>query len=119
MRVFLERMTTMTKDRLDAIERLATRIAESSLWKDAVNRLFRARNVIGALLEISDQMLQRQETPLKCENIYIAFDIVSDEDSTARDSYFVRDLILLKILELRGEPALPEREAAEELESVN
>jgi hypothetical protein len=63
-------------------------------------------------------MLQKREMPLKCEDVYIAFDVISEDDSTTRDSYFVRDLILLKILELKGEPALPERESVEK-EVVN
>jgi CRISPR-associated protein Cst1 len=107
-RLFLERMTDMTRERLNAIERLAARVAESSKWKDFVERLFKARNIIGALLEIDDRLLSMKEKPLSTNDVYAAFDIISDDDTTSRDSYFVRDVILLKILELRGEPAIPD-----------
>jgi hypothetical protein len=101
-------MTDMTRERLNAIERLAARVAESSKWKDFVERLFKARNIIGALLEIDDRLLSMKEKPLSTNDVYAAFDIISDDDTTSRDSYFVRDVILLKILELRGEPAIPD-----------
>jgi CRISPR-associated protein Cst1 len=107
-RLFLERMTDMTRERLDAIERLATSIAESSKWKDSVDRLFRARDVIRALVDIQDRLLRTKEGALTTADVYQAFDILSDYDTTARDSGFVRDLLLLKILELRGESAIPE-----------
>lgn len=119
MRLFLERISNMTRQRLDAIERISLRVAESSIWKDSVDRLFRARNVIAALLEISDRMLRRNESALKCEDVYSAFDIVSDDDSTGRDTYFVRDLILLKILEIKGQAALPEQAVEPDTAQVN
>jgi CRISPR-associated protein Cst1 len=107
-RLFLERMTEMTKDRLDAIERLAHRIADSERWKDSVERLFRARNVTGALVDIQDRLLRAGEAPLTTADVYQAFDIVSAEDATVRDSWFVRDLMLLRVLELKGESAIPD-----------
>lgn len=107
-RLFLERMAEMTKERLDAIERLATRVAESSSWKDSVDRLFRAKNVIRVLVDIQDRLLRAKEGSLVTADVYQAFDIVSWDDASYRDSGLVRDLMLLKILELRGEAAIPD-----------
>lgn len=98
----------MTKERLDAIERLATRVAESSSWKDSVDRLFRAKNVIRVLVDIQDRLLRAKEGSLVTADVYQAFDIVSWDDASYRDSGLVRDLMLLKILELRGEAAIPD-----------
>jgi len=106
-RLFLQRMTDMTRERLDAVERIAGRIKDSRRCQDAVDRLFEARNVIGALVEIQARLLRDGDAPLGSADIYLAFDIVSDDDATARDSFFVRDLMLLKILELGAGKIIP------------
>ncbi|HXM44060.1 MAG TPA: hypothetical protein VN924_22685 [Bryobacteraceae bacterium] len=106
-RLFLQRMTEMTRERLDAVERIAGRIKDSRRCQDAVDRLFEARNVIGALVEIQARLLRDCDTPLGTADIYLAFDIVSDDDATTRDSFFVRDLMLLKILELGAGKIIP------------
>jgi CRISPR-associated protein Cst1 len=106
-RLFLERMTDMTRERLDAVERIAGKIRDSKRCQDAVDRLFDKGNVIGALVEIQARLLRDGDGPLQTADIYLAFDIVSDDDSTTRDPFFIRDLMLLKILELGGGRVIP------------
>jgi len=80
-----------------------------------VDRLFEARNVIGALVEIQARLLRDGDPPLGTADIYLAFDIVSDDDATTRDSFFVRDLMLLKILELGAGKIIPTNVGVEQV----
>src|SRR5947209_19649452 len=93
---------------------LAQQVASSPRHADYVDRLFRSGSVIRAFCEISDRLLRENQPPIHCDDLYRAFGIVSVDDTTGPNMSFVRDLILLKVLELTGDPALPEGEAETE-----
>lgn len=97
--LFLERLATMRKTRVEAIREIGDRIAASPEKKKILERLFVPRNFIDTLVFAQNRMQKEEGRPLRFDTILTALDLVSEDDSLPPDFWLVRDLIILRVLE--------------------
>jgi len=100
---FARKVLEMTQEQVNAIKELAGQIAASRQAESYLDRLFQRKgltNYIRTLTEISDRMKRGNEVPLATDTILQAFDLTSEEDASPRDEGLVRELILIRLIEV-------------------
>jgi CRISPR-associated protein Cst1 len=97
--LFLERLASMRKSRVEAIREIGDRIAGSSERTRLLERLWPPNNFLGGLVYAQHRMQKAGETPLRFDAILTALDLVSEDDSLPQNFWLVRDLIILRVLE--------------------
>lgn len=116
---FVRKVLEMTQEQVNAIKELAGQIAASRQAEAYLDRLFQRKgrtNYIRTLTEISDRMKRANEPPLATETILQAFDLTNEDDASARDEGLVRELILIRLIEVLPQErlkALPQVESEE------
>ena len=70
--------------------------------------LVKLTNYIRTLTEISDLMKRANEAPLATETILQAFDLTHEDDASPRDEGLVRELILIRLIEVLPQERLKE-----------
>lgn len=103
---FLEKVANMERQRLDAIREIADAIVESKDLRWILDKLMRSgKGLYDYLptLRAVQQRLSAEHKPIAWQKVLIALDLVSDEDATARDTWLVSELVLIRILERLGE----------------
>jgi CRISPR-associated protein Cst1 len=108
---FARKVLEMTQEQVNAIKELAGQIAASRQAENYLDRLFQRRgltNYIRTLTEISDRMKRANEAPLATETILQAFDLTNEDDSSPRDEGLVRELILIRLIEVLPQERLKE-----------
>lgn len=101
-RCFLETVADMTKDRLDAVERIADRIAASPEVENIVGRLFRrsrSMDFIMSLTDAMDRLVRKSEPGFTTADVHLALNLVSEDDATPTDTWLIRELMIMRILE--------------------
>jgi hypothetical protein len=101
--IYSRKVLDMTQEQVDAIKELAGQIADSQHAKKYLDRLFQRStltNYLRALSEISDRMKRAKENPLSMDMVLRALDLASEDDATGRDSALVRELILIRLIEI-------------------
>jgi CRISPR-associated protein Cst1 len=109
---FAEKVFAMTKEQVTAVKQLAAFIAESAKAKDHLDRLFRRQGntaFIRSLTEISGRLKRAEEKPIPLALILTAFDIGNLDDPFMSNGSLVRELILLRVIELIPAKDLPEK----------
>lgn len=108
---FSRKVMEMTQEQVNAIKELAGQIADSRQAENYLDRLFQRRgftNYIRTLTEISDRMKRANEAPLATETILQAFDLTNEDDASPRDEGLVRELILIRLIEVLPQERLKE-----------
>jgi CRISPR-associated protein Cst1 len=108
---FARKVLEMTQEQVKAIKELAGQIAASRQAENYLDRLFQRRgftNYIRTLTEISDRMKRANEAPLATETILQAFDLTNEDDASPRDEGLVRELILIRLIEVLPQERLKE-----------
>ena len=108
---FARKVLEMTQEQVNAIKELADQIAASRQAESYLDRLFQRRgftNYIRTLTEISDRMKRANEAPLATETILQAFDLTNEDDASPRDEGLVRELILIRLIEVLPQEQLKE-----------
>ncbi len=101
-RCFLETVAGMTKDRIDAVERIADRIAASPEVEKIVARLFkrnRGMDFIVSLTDAMDRLVRKSEPAFSTADVHLALNLVSEDDATPTDTWLIRELMIMRILE--------------------
>lgn len=101
--IYARKVLEMTDEQVEAIKLLAGQIAASHQADKYLDRLFQRSgltNYLRTLSDISDRMKRAKENPLSMETVLRAFDLVSEDDATGRDSALVRELILIRLIEI-------------------
>lgn len=104
--LFLQKVANMNQKRLDAIQKLGDKIADSSVNQPILDRLFkrsRTSAFVECLTYAQDRMSRAKESPIPTPMIHLALDVVSEDDATARDMWLVRELLLMRIMERLAE----------------
>jgi CRISPR-associated protein Cst1 len=108
---FVRKVLEMTQEQVNAIKELAGQIAASRQAESYLDRLFQRKgltNYIRTLTEISDRMKRANEVPLATETILQAFDLTNEDDASPRDEGLVRELILIRLIEVLPQERLKE-----------
>jgi CRISPR-associated protein Cst1 len=119
---FARKVLEMTQEQVNAIKELAGQIANSRQAENYLDRLFQRRgltNYVRTLTEISDRMKRANEAPLATETILRAFDLTNEDDASPRDEGLVRELILIRLIEVLPQErlkSLPQLEPQENQE---
>jgi CRISPR-associated protein Cst1 len=101
--IYARKVLEMTHEQVGAIKELAQQISTSHQAEKYLDRLFQRRgltNYIRTLTEISDRMKRASESPLSMDTIVRAFDLVNEDDATGQDSAVVREMILIRLIEV-------------------
>jgi CRISPR-associated protein Cst1 len=120
--IYARKVLEMTNEQVEAIKQLAQQIATSRQAEKYLENLFQRRgltNYVRTLCDISDRMKRANETPLSMDTVLQAFDLVSQDDATGNDSALVREMILIRLIEILPQDkleALPALEPEESLE---
>jgi CRISPR-associated protein Cst1 len=102
--LFLERLAGMKKMRIEAIREIADRVSKSRENKKILKRLFESsKNFIDWLVFAQNAIDKAGESPIQFDSILTALDMVSEDDAIPRDFWLVRDLIILRALEVSSD----------------
>jgi CRISPR-associated protein Cst1 len=105
--IYARKVLEMTHEQVEAIKGLTQQIAYSHQAEKYLGLLFQRRgltNYVRTLSDICYRMKRANETPLSMDTVLRAFDLVSEDDATGKDSALVREMILIRLIEL-----LPQR----------
>lgn len=120
---FLEKVAGMEKERLDAIRDIADAIVEARDAKWIIDRLMRSGRSLYDFMPVMrslQQRLSKEQKSIAWEKFLLALNLASDEDATARDTWLVSELVLIRIFERLGQlrsELLAEISSPEEVES--
>ena len=117
--MFSRRVAGMKQVQVAAVKELAQQIANSAKATDFLRFLIQSRGLnsyVRSLVNISIRMAKAGEKPIPTETVFQAFDVTSDEDIFDRSAGLVRELILLRIIELLPPDSIPETKPNEEEE---
>jgi CRISPR-associated protein Cst1 len=101
--IYARKVLDMTEEQVGAIKELAGQIATSQHADRYLDRLFQRSgmtNYLRILCDISDRMKRAKESPLSMDTVLRAFDLAGEDDATGRDSAVVRELILIRLIEI-------------------
>jgi CRISPR-associated protein Cst1 len=118
--IYARKVLEMTNEQVEAIKQLAQQIATSRQAEKYLENLFQRRgltNYVRTLCDISDRMKRANETPLSMDTVLQAFDLVSQDDATGNDSALVREMILIRLIEILPQDKLEALPALEPEES--
>jgi CRISPR-associated protein Cst1 len=102
--LFLERLAGMKKMRIEAIREIADRVSKSRENKKILKRLFESsKNFMDWLVFAQNAIDKAGESPIQFDSILTALDMVSEDDAIPRDFWLVRDLIILRALEVSSD----------------
>jgi CRISPR-associated protein Cst1 len=104
--LFLEKVAGMERTRLEAIRQIADAIVESRHVKWILDKLMRSGRSLYDYLPVVravQQRLSSEQKPIPWDRVLLALNLSSDEDSTARDTWLVSELILVRIFERLGQ----------------
>ena len=116
--LYARKVLDMTDLQVEAIRELAGQIAASHQADKYLDRLFQRSgltNYLRTLSDISYRMKRAKENPLSMETVLQAFDLASEDDATGRDSALVRELILIRLIEILPQEKLQALPALEEV----
>ena len=108
--LFLEKVGGMEKTRLEAIRGIADALADSQDVKWVIDRLMRSGSSLYDYLPAMraiQRRLSAEKKPIAWDQLLLALDLADEDDSTARDTRLVAELILIRIFERLGQ-AQPE-----------
>lgn len=114
--LFLEKVTGMERERLEAIKYVADHIADHLIVgageRRAAGQLIRRKLRLGEFLQFLSYIqrkLSEVHKPLQWEKVLIALNLESSDDRTATDHWLVQELILIRLYErLASSPVLSE-----------
>ena len=117
--VFARKVSNMTQAQVAAIKELADQIAGSAKAAGYLRMLLHGRglsNYVRSLVDVSSRMARAGEKPIAVETVLQAFDMAGEDDTLNRNAPLVRELIMLRIIELLPSEAVPETPADEKEE---
>lgn len=108
-RFFLEKVGGMEKQRLEVIKRIADQIAnylilgnnEKKWLDDLYYREYKPSRFTGYLIKAQKSLAQKGQV-FTLDDVLIMLDISSIDDTGVRDYWLVRDLFLIRLLEIVG-----------------
>ena len=120
--LFLQKVASMERERLEAIREIADHIADHLIIGAGDNRaagqLIRRKLRLGEFLQFLSYIqrkLSEVHKPLAWEKVLTALDLQSEGDRTATDHWLVQELVLIRLYErLANSPALAELPEPEE-----
>jgi CRISPR-associated protein Cst1 len=99
--LFLERLAGMRKNRIEAIREIADQVSKSRENKKLLRRLFESsKNFMDWLVFAQNAIKKAGENPIRFDSILTALDMISEDDAMPRDFWLVRNLIILRALEV-------------------
>lgn len=99
---FLEKVADMEKERLDAIRDIADAIVAARDAKWIVDRLMRSGKSLYDYMPVMravQQKLSAEGKSISWEKFLLALDLADENDATARDTWLVSELVLIRVFE--------------------
>jgi len=99
---FLEKVANMDKERLEAIRDIADLVVESRDAKWMIDKLMRSGRSLYDYMPVMravQQRLSAEQKSIPWEKFLLALNLATEDDATARDSWLVSELVLVRVFE--------------------